>query len=130
MKGRHIRNDVLGELMPFLWYGMVDKAIEYLSELNEKLIKNQDTCNSLINYLKRNHPYIPCYAVRKKLGLRNSSNIGEKMNDLIVSNRQKHNGMSWSRSGSVALATLTALKRNKEYVNWFEDGDLKFKLAA
>jgi hypothetical protein len=87
----------------------------------EKLIKNQDVCNNLINYLKRNQPYIPCYAVRKKLGLRNSSNIGEKMNDLIVSNRQKHNGMSWSRSGSVALATLTALKRNKEYVNWFED---------
>jgi hypothetical protein len=130
MKGRQIRKDVLGELMPLLWYGMVDKAIKYLSELNEKLIKNQDVCNNLINYLKRNQPYIPCYAVRKKLGLRNSSNIGEKMNDLIVSNRQKHNGMSWSRSGSVALATLTALKRNKEYVNWFEDGDLKFKLAA
>ena len=130
LKGRQIRNDVLGKLMPLLWYGMVDKAIEYLSELNEKLIKNQDVCNNLINYLKRNQPYIPCYAVRKKLGLRNSSNIGEKMNDLIVSNRQKHNGMSWSRSGSVALATLTALKRNKEYINWFEDGDLKFKLAA
>ena len=30
---------------------------------------------SLINYLKLNQPYIPCYAVRKKLGLRNSSNI-------------------------------------------------------
>ena len=67
---------------------------------------------------------------KEKLGLRNSSNIGEKMNDLIVSNRQKHNGMSWSRSGSVTLATLTALKRNKEYVNWFEDRDLKFKLVA
>lgn len=130
MKGRQIRNDVLSELMPLLWYGRVDKAIEYLSGLNEKLIKNQDVCISLIKYLKRNQLYIPCFAVRKKLGLRNSSNIGEKMNDLIVSNRQKHNGMSWSRSGSVALATLTALKRNKEYVNWFEDRDLKFKLVA
>jgi len=47
------------------------------------------------SYLKRNTPYIPCYAIRKELGLRNSSNIGEKMNGLVVSNRQKHNGMSW-----------------------------------
>jgi hypothetical protein len=130
LKGRGIRNDVLNKLMPLLWYGMVDKAIEYLSGLDGELIKNQDVCDNLINYLKRNQPYIPCYAVRKKLGLRNSSNIGEKMNDLIVSNRQKNNGMSWSRSGSVALAALTALKRNKEYANWFEHGDLKFKLAA
>jgi hypothetical protein len=130
LKGRAIRNDVLSELMPLLWYGMVDKAIEYLSGLNEELIKNQDVRDNLINYIERNRPYIPCYAVRKKLGLRNSSNIVEKMNDLIVSDRQKHNGMSWSRSGTVALAALTALKRNKEYANWFEDGDLKFKLAA
>lgn len=130
MKGRKIRNDVLGELMPFLWYGMVDRAIEYLSKLNEELIKNQDIRDKLINYIKRNQPYIPCYAIRKKLGLRNSSNIGEKMNDLIVSDRQKHKGMSWSKTGSVALATLTVLKRNKEYVTWLEDGDLKFKLAA
>lgn len=130
LKGRVIRNDVLGKLMPLLWYGMVDKAIEYLNGLNEKLIKNQDVRDNLINYIERNRPYIPCYAVRKKLELRNSSNIVEKCNDLIVSDRQKHNGMSWSRSGSVALAALTALKRNKEYANWFEDGDLKFKLAA
>jgi hypothetical protein len=130
MKGRKIRNEVLGELMPLLWYGMVDKAIEYLNKLNEELIKNQEIRDKLINYIKRNQPYIPCYAVRKKLGLRNSSNRGEKINDLIVSDRQKHKGMSWSKTGSVALATLTSLKRNKEYATWFEEGDLKLKLVA
>ena len=31
LKGRAIRKDVLGELMPLLWYGRLDKAIEYLS---------------------------------------------------------------------------------------------------
>jgi len=35
-----------------------------------------------------------------------------KANDLIVSGRQKDNGMSWSKTGSVTLASLTALKRN------------------
>jgi hypothetical protein len=32
-----------------------------------------------------------------------------------VSDRQKHNGMSWSEGGSVALATLTSLKINREH---------------
>jgi len=38
--------------------------------------------------------------------------------------------MSWSKSGSVSLATLSSLKRNKEYKKWFEENDLEFKLAA
>jgi hypothetical protein len=40
------------------------------------------------------------------------------------------NGMSWSKSGSVALASVTALKRNKECDRWFEKHQLNFKLAA
>jgi hypothetical protein len=60
------------------------------------------------------------------LGLRNSSNRGEKANDLIVSDRQKHNGMSWSKSGSVALATVSALVTNREYKRWFQTGTLSF----
>ena len=84
----------------------------------------------LIAYLNRNKSYIPCYAVRKELGLCNSSAIGEKMNDLVVSERQKHNGMSWSKSGSVSLATITALKRNKENDKWFKEKEFDFKLAA
>ncbi len=130
MKGRHIRNDVLARLMYLLWYGMLDKAIEYLNNLSEGSIKDTSALARLINYIDRNRPYIPCYGVRKKLGLRNSSNRGEKSNDLIVSDRQKHNGMSWSKSGSVSLATLSSLKRNKEYKKWFEKNDLEFKLAA
>ncbi len=130
MKGRQIRNDVLARLMYLLWYGMLDKAIEYLNNLSEGSIKDTSALARLINYIERNRPYIPCYGVRKKLGLRNSSNRGEKSNDLIVSDRQKHNGMSWSKSGSVSLATLSSLKRNKEYKKWFEENDLEFKLAA
>jgi len=54
------------------------------------------------------------------LGLRNSSNRGEKANDLVVSERQKHNGMSWSPDGSVALAAVTALVRNQGQDTWFK----------
>jgi hypothetical protein len=130
MKGRQIRNDVLSRLRYLLWYGMIDKAIEYLKSLNESLIKNKDAIEHLVNYIERNRSYIPCYEIRKKLGLCNSSNRGEKTNDLIVSDRQKHNGMSWSEGGSIALATLTSLKINKEHKKWFEEGDIEFKLAA
>jgi hypothetical protein len=130
MKGRVIRNKVLEQLMPLLWYGATDKAIDLLKEIEDKSIKSKTDMEKLIDYLKRNRPYIPCYALRKLLGLRNSSNIGEKTNDLVVSDRQKHNGMSWSKPGSVALASISSLKRNREIRTWFEKREIHFKLAA
>jgi hypothetical protein len=130
LKGRVIRNEVLEQLLPLLWQGLTDKAIALIEGTNSTLIKNQAVMKKLVEYLRRNKPYIPCYAIRKELGLRNSSNIGEKMNDLIVSNRQKHNGMSWSKPGSVALASVTSLKINNESKKWFEEKELEFKLAA
>lgn len=130
MKGRVIRNKVLEKLMPLLWYGATDKAIDLLKEIEDESIKSKTDMEKLIDYLKRNRPYIPCYALRKLLGLRNSSNIGEKTNDLVVSDRQKHNGMSWSKPGSVALASISSLKRNREIRTWFEKREIHFKLAA
>jgi len=130
MKGRVIRNEVLEKLMPMLWHGLTEKAINFLNETDTSLIKNQTRMAELISYLERNKPYIPCYEIRKKLGLKNSSAIGEKMNDLVVAERQKHNGMSWSKEGSVALASITALKRNNESRKWFEEKELDFRLVA
>ena len=130
MKGREIRNKTLEKLLPLLWQGLTDKAITLLEEIEDTQIKDKTKIKKLVEYLHRNKPYIPCYAIRKQLGLRNSSNIGEKVNDLIVSYRQKHNGMSWSKEGSVALASVTALKRNKETKKWFEEKELEFKLVA
>ncbi|MBW2739847.1 MAG: hypothetical protein JRE64_13600 [Deltaproteobacteria bacterium] len=130
MKGRVVRNQMLDKLMPLLWYGLTDKAIAFLEEIESAFIKDKSAMERLITYLERNRPYIPCYAVRKELGLCNSSAIGEKMNDLVVSERQKHNGMSWSKGGSVSLATITSLKRNKEYKRWFEEKEIDFKLTA
>ena len=94
------------------------------------MVKDRGKLEILINYIERNRSCIPCYEVRKKLGLRNSSNIGEKMNDLVVSERQKHNGMSWSKNGSAALTSMAVLKRNKGYKGWFKEGSLELKLAA
>ncbi len=130
MKGRVVRNEFLERFLPLLWLGLTDKGIALLKEMDTHQIKQQANVDKLVQYLDRNRPYIPCYAIRKQLGLRNSSNIGEKMNDLIVSDRQKHNGMSWSKEGSVALASVTALKRNGEAKSWFERGEIEFKFAS
>ncbi|HWS83954.1 MAG TPA: hypothetical protein VN207_06815 [Ktedonobacteraceae bacterium] len=59
-----------------------------------------------------------------------SSNQVEKANDIVVSNRQKHNGMSWSTDGSISLATLTAVRHNSEDKNWLLKRDICFQFDA
>ena len=130
LKGRNIRNQILEQLIPLLWLGCVDRAIALLQTIETDQIKNQSPLDDLIGYFQRHQPYIPCYAARKELGLRNSSNRGEKENDLLVSSRQKHHGMSWSPTGSVALAALTALVRNDEYTQWFQSQTIRFSFAT
>lgn len=130
LTGALIRNGILQQLLPLLWYGLVEDAIALLRGIESSTIKDRAALEKLIAYLERNRGYIPCYAVRKQLGLRNSSNRGEKLNDLLVSERQKDNGMSWSKHGSLGLASLTAVIRNNEQALWFEQGELEFRFAA
>jgi hypothetical protein len=68
--------------------------------------------------------------VRKQLGLHNSSNRGEKENDLVVATRQKHTGMSWLPPGPIALVALAITARNQAVDRWFRTGQIEFKLAA
>lgn len=130
MNNRHARNDAVKRVLRPLWYGDVDAAITLLRQLEEKHIKAPSSINGLVGYLERNRSFMPCYAVRRKLGLRNSSNRGEKANDIIVAARQKHNGMSWSQSGSSALATLQTLVCNDTHGKWLEDRAVDFQMAA
>ena len=130
MKGRVLRNKALNEIMPLLWHGLTNEAISYLAKIPSEEIKDSEKVQKLIEYLNRNKTYIPNYDLRKRLNLRNSSNAGEKMNDPVVSNRQKKNGMSWVKKGSLNLAIITTLKINDEYKNWFRDKEVNFRLAA
>ena len=45
----------------------------------------------------------------------------EKYNDWAVSARCKHQGMSWSPQGVLALAALEAARRNSELDGWRRD---------
>ena len=129
LRNSALRNSVLEHILSLLWLGKIDAAIEALRNVTTDYLKPGKTTEALIGYFERNGPYIPCYALRKKLGLRNSSNKGEKSNDLTVSNRQKHNGMSWSKEGSPALATITTLHLNNEEKNWLRNGRVEYKLV-
>ena len=128
--GKQVKNQILAELLAWLWLGKVERAMNLLRDLNQEAIKNQKELNNLITYLGRNSSCIPCYALRNKLGLRISSNPVEKANDLLVSNRQKHNGMSWSADGSTSLATLTCVRRNDEHIHWLRHHDIRFAFSG
>ena len=85
--------------------------------MDQKIIKSQKALEDLAGYIKRKQENIPCYALRKALGLHNSSNPVEKENDLLVAQRQKGRGMAWSREGSAALAAVTVAGQNNERRN-------------
>ena len=130
INGKQAKNLLLIELLAWLWLGRVDRAVELLRTVKEDTIKNKKELENLINYFERNRSCIPCYALRQKLGLRVSSNLVEKANDLVVSNRQKHNGMSWSADGSTCLATLATVRHNSEDRNWLLKRDISFTFDA
>jgi len=125
--GRKKRNAFLEELLPCLWLGNVNGAIDLLCNVKDEEIKDHEKVVKLIEYFERVRNNIPCYALRKQLGLRNSSNLGEKANDLVVSNRQKHNGMSWSDDGSLAFATVSATTLNRQTGSWIHHRDVSFE---
>jgi len=128
MKGYKKRNAFIDLLSPVLWRGDVAAAIAMLENLPDELLKSRAEVVKLIDYLKRNQIYIPCYIMRAKLGLWNSSNRVENANGRIVSFRQKARGMSWSREGSTGLASVSAAFVNGESKNWTERRTIGFTL--
>ena len=126
--GSKIRNQVWDVLKQFLWGGDVDAAQSYVRGLDAAIIKDKEWLDKLNGYFEKNREFIPCYAVRAALGLRNSSSPVEKANDMIVADRQKHNGMSWSPDGSGALASIRAVVENGELSYWLQHRTLPFTM--
>ena len=131
IKGKKEEKDkIKQEFAAILWTGRMDKATKYLNIVKNVNIRNANKLDELRGYIDRKSPYLTCYALRHQLGLRTSSNRVEKANDIVVANRQKHNGMAWSKAGSGALAIITAAKVNGELDNWIATGKVNFKLVA
>lgn len=124
LRGKDKRNAILEKLLRYLWVGDVTNATAYLSSIDPADIKSQKWLDDLLGYLDRKKYAITCYALRAKLGLRNSSNPVEKANDLLIAQRQKHNGMAWSPTGSGALAALQMIYLNNQQELWFKKKEL------
>jgi hypothetical protein len=108
------------ELLGQLWEGKVDAAIELLKGALE-WVRNPAAVEELIEYLVKRREYIPNYQQRKRAGLWIASTRVEKYNDWEISQRCKHQGMSWTPQGVLALAALEAARRNGELDGWRRD---------
>jgi hypothetical protein len=111
------------ELLGQLWRGQVDAAIERLRGAME-WVRNPRAVEELIGYLEKRRAYLPDYEQRQRAGLWIASTRVEKWNDWAVSARCKHQGMSWSPQGVLALAALEAARRNGELDEWRRVGTL------
>jgi hypothetical protein len=105
------------ELLGQLWKGEVEAAIQLLRGALE-WVRNPTPVEELIGYLEKRRAYIPDYEQRRRAGLWIASTRVEKSNDWMVSARCKHQGMSWSAQGVLALAALEAARRNGELDEW------------
>ena len=118
------------ELASILWTGRHQNAICYLESLKKSQVRNAVKIEELKDYIRRKSPNLTCYELRHELNLRISSNRVEKANDLVVAARQKHNGMSWSKNGSGALAVITATMINGELDRWMTKHRIDYRMAS
>jgi len=100
-------------LIPQLWLGLVDKALDYLR--TQVTVKNQEKWSELIGYLEKHHAEIINYNRRRRLGKTIGSGRMEKGVDLTVGRRQKKKAMSWRPSGSRALSRLRIVELNGQW---------------
>lgn len=115
-----------------LWAGNFPEAIEYLKKINPEHIASSAVMSKLLNYLDMTNKgqYVTCYALRRKAGLRNSSNGVEAVNNLIVAHDQKSLNKTYRSDGSHASASISAAFRNGELDRWITGGKFTFEYPS
>ena len=103
------KNEHLAFLLGKLWKGNVDSCLDYLSGINSR---NQSKLDELLKYLTKHKSEIINYELRNKIGKPIGSGRMEKGVDLVIGNRQKRKGMSWSKKGSRSLGLLKVKELN------------------
>ena len=92
-------------LLQALWQGQPTAAC---AALRAVAAKNATKQGELLGYLEKNEAYLIDYEKRQQAGKIIGSGRREKQNDVVVAQRQKRQGMSWSKQGSLSLAMVTA----------------------
>ena len=84
-------------LIPQLWLGLVDNALDYLR--TQVAVRNQEKWAELIGYLEKHHSEIINYNRRRRAGKTIGSGRMEKGVDLTVGRRQKKKAISLETFG-------------------------------
>ena len=96
-----------------LWHGKIEEVLNYLN--TQIQARNQQKLSELITYFTKHKTEIINYDLRRQSGKTIGSGRMEKGVDLVIGNRQKHKGMSWSALGSRALAILKVVEFNGQW---------------
>ncbi|MBV8885401.1 MAG: hypothetical protein JO235_15600 [Chroococcidiopsidaceae cyanobacterium CP_BM_RX_35] len=105
-------------MIPQLWLGLVDNALEYLR--TQVTVRNQEKWSELVGYLEKHQVEIVNYNRRRRAGKTIGSGRMEKGVDLTVGRRQKKKAMSWRPLGSRALSLLRIVELNRQWQQlWF-----------
>ena len=112
--GRKAKAALMGPLLSSLWRGQVDEALARLEDYRPQC-RNEQKLDELISYLTARKPYLVNYKDRRARRMYIGSVYAEKACDLIVSRRQKHKGMHWSRETDDSLAALKTLVLNEAW---------------
>lgn len=96
-----------------LWRGQINEVLTYLK--TQIKARNQEKLAELITYITKHKSEIINYELRRQTGKTIGSGRMEKGVDLVIGNRQKHKGMSWSSLGSRALAILKVTECNGQW---------------
>jgi hypothetical protein len=103
-------------LLHYLWHGWTTDALIYTEQEINVVTLRQPILEELQNYILKHQDEIIDYDTRWRCAQKSiGSGRGEKANDQIVADRQKHNGNSWSEKGSNAMASLIKLKVNSQW---------------
>ena len=111
-RGLVAKKKLSGTLLYYIWQGKGEFALSILQDYRPQA-KNVEALDTLIAYLTTRLSFLPDYKERRKNRQFIGSGFAEKANDLIVSRRQKHQGMHWSQDVSDGLAALRTLVLNQ-----------------
>ena len=107
--GKKERESWQNTVLPLLWRGKVEDALTFLSGLKAR---NPQALEDLLGYLGKHRSEIIDYQRRQEAGKPIGSGRMEKGVDQVIGRRQKGKGMSWTKSGTRALALLTCATLN------------------
>jgi hypothetical protein len=100
------------EILGHLWRGETAQAVWILWGLRSSA-RIPQRIDDLMGYLLRKKHTIVNYAARREQRLWLASTRVEKWNDVAVSERCKHRGMSWTSQGVLAIALYAAEQKRK-----------------